>query len=90
MNISETDFELLWISSMGWGVQWLPQLHRFSSKDPIHYDHAWAYWFVSYASYLLARTFLENIGAEYQELADEASSEFMLVTNYTSVCWRKD
>jgi hypothetical protein len=87
--ISEEDFELLHDVSMAWGEQWKHQQRRFSSKHPIHFNHLFAYWFGNYGSYLLGRQFLINIGTDYQELVDEASGDFVLLTNYVSITWRK-
>lgn len=88
MRLDESDFELLWITSMEWGLQWFQQQTRFSNKQPIHYDHKWAYWFKDYPSYLLGRAFLEGIKTDYQELVDEATGDFVLLTNYTSLTWQ--
>ena len=88
MKLDESDFEMLWDTSMGWGVQWLLQQTRFTSKQPIHYDHKWAYWFRDYSSYLIARQFLDGIKTDYQELVDQSTGDFMLLSNYTSLTWR--
>jgi hypothetical protein len=89
MKLDESDFEMLYTTSMSWGVQWILQQNRFASKQPIHYDHKWAYWFKDYSAYLFARTFLDGIRTDYQELIDEATGDFVLLSNYTALTWQK-
>jgi hypothetical protein len=89
MRLDETDFELLHITSTAWGVEWILQQTRFNCKTPLHFDHKWAYWFKDYPSYLLGREFLDGIKTDYQELVDEATGDFVLVTNYTSLTWQR-
>lgn len=89
IRIDESDFEMLYITSTLWGVDWILQNTRFSAKQPIHYNHKWAYWFKDYAGYLFARTFLDGIRTDYQELVDEATGDFVLVTNYTALTWQQ-
>lgn len=88
MNLTEADFELLHRVSTAWGKHWEAQKQRFGGK--IRYDLRWAYWFPDYASLVLGRTFLQNIGSEYQELHDEATGEHLIITNYASVSWQTD
>lgn len=89
MKLDESDFEMLYTTSMAWGVQWILQQTRFASKAPIHYDHKWVYWFKDYSTYLFARTFLDGIRTDYQELTDEATGNFALTTNYTALTWQR-
>jgi len=48
-----------------------------------------AYWFKDYSAYLFARTFLDGIRTDYQELIDEATGDFVLLSNYTALTWQK-
>ena len=77
---------------MAWGSHWKDHTinKRFSSTQPIHFDHYFAYWFKGYAEYMIAREFLINIKTDYQELIDEATGDYVLLTNYTSITWRNN
>lgn len=76
----ESDFENLWSTSMGWGKDWEKRKERF--ETPISYHWKMAYWFSSYSSLLIARSWLLTNGHETQTTFDTAMDEWLIVTDY--------
>ena len=79
LKLSEQDFENLWDSSMEWGGEWEIQWERFTPT--VSYGWKRAYWFDSYASLILARTFLKENENDFQFASDEAGG-WVLLTDY--------
>jgi hypothetical protein len=80
MKLTEQDFQNLWDTSMAWGSEWRAQDGRFD--PPVSYEWRQAYWFeLSYANLVMARTFLESKGEDYEVSSDEAGG-WILLTNY--------
>lgn len=80
IQITEQDFESLWVTSMEWGTYWQDKAERFT--DSVSYDWAQAYWFNSYPALILARAFLTEQGHETQLTFDEGMDNWLLLTNY--------
>ena len=82
MKITVEDFELLIETAMAWkGNDWESQSQRFT--EDVTFDWKVCYWVEgSAASMILARTFLEQNGYDYQESYDENLEAFILLTNY--------
>jgi len=83
MKITANDFDLLTDTAMGWkGNDWESQADRFTKS--VSFDWVAVYWFDSITNMILARTFLEQNGHDYQESYDENMESFVLLTNYDS------
>jgi hypothetical protein len=81
MNITAKDFDALTDTVMGWKANgWEVQSDRF--LDKVSFDWAVCYWVDSAASLILARTFLENNGHDFEESYDENMESYILLTNY--------
>ena len=83
MKITANDFDLLTDTAMGWkGNGWEVQADRFTNS--VTFDWAAAYWFDSVTNMILARTYLEQNGHDYQASYDENMESFVLLSNYDS------
>lgn len=83
MKITANDFDLLTDTAMGWkGNGWEVQADRFNNS--VTFDWVAAYWFDSVTNMILARTYLEQNGHDYQASYDENMESFVLLTNYDS------
>lgn len=102
--LDENDFTRLSDASMQWaGTDWQEQDGRFATVNRgefVRWDLAYAFWFDSLPSLMLAREFLRAKGVEFQELYDEAEPHcggchreiqhepYMLITNYETESWK--
>ncbi|CAB4161722.1 hypothetical protein UFOVP1201_5 [uncultured Caudovirales phage] len=83
MLITAKDFEALSNTKMQWaGYGWESQSDRFDQE--LFYEWPWAYWFEDAASMILARMFLFNLGRGFEFAYDEATDNYIIVTNYNS------
>ena len=83
MKITAKDFDALTETIMGWkGNGWEIQADRFTDK--VSFDWAVCYWIDSVASMILARTFLEDNGHDFEQSYDENMESYILLTNYDS------
>lgn len=90
IELDHTDFELLRSNTMAWaGLGWEAQADRFSAMDgsAIDWGYMGAYWFDDAPSMILARAYLDSLGASYQVLSDEADdgSPYVITTDSTGV-----
>jgi len=83
INMSAEDFSYLYDTSMNWNsVDWQVQDGRFDPM-PDYRKFVRAYWFNSYSSLLLARSFVAAEGFEYSVHFDEAEdSGWVLLTDF--------
>lgn len=93
VRMDEHDFEQLFTNSMQWaGTDWEAHEHRFVPLNPEaegpSYTWAFAYWFDSWPSTLMARAFLEGIEQPYQLLSDESDGDYTILTDFKSPCWQ--
>ena len=76
MKLTRIDFDNLWDNSMEWGGEWEIQSNRFNPT--VSYGWKRAYWFDTYASFVLARTYLSESNQEFQYTSDEAGGWVLL------------
>ncbi len=79
MKITSNDFTNLFDTSMEWGKDWEHMAYRFDLKISYKWDRA--YWFENYANLIIARTYLEQNGYEYEITSDMAGG-WAILTDY--------
>ena len=80
VTLTAEDFMNLWDESMDWGNEWKTQADRFNRG--ISFDWQKAYFFeVSYANFILAKSYLKAIGAAFDFTSDEAGG-WVILTDY--------
>lgn len=80
------DFENLTETSMQFkGVGWEKQEDRFNGN--VNYDHAYIYWFENYASLILGRRILQDLGEPYEVLFDDACAQYAVTTDFATLSW---
>jgi hypothetical protein len=84
MKLTNEDFMYLHECSMQWDQGWELKASRFEPRVK-SYQWRWAYWFDSYARLLLGREFLAEQGYEFEVVWDEATEQWLLLTNYESM-----
>jgi len=85
IDLKAADFEQLWINSMEWMNQdWEKQADRFDPKP--FYSWKYAYWFDNYAALKMAQGFINAVGSNYAIHSDEATGDWVMLTNYASPC----
>ena len=80
MKLTNEDFNRLWDNSMTWGKEWQVKGERF--EPVVSYEWARAFWFYSYSSLLMARSYLNDSSYETQTTYDEGTDSWLLLTNY--------
>lgn len=97
-DLSETDFERLCDRSVRWaGGSWEEQADRFENMTPgkkagDSFSFEWAFAHdagESWAHVVLARWFLDSVGAKYEILWDIDQLCYWLLTNYQTATWRE-
>ena len=85
IDLKGADFEQLWTNSMEWMNQdWEQQADRFDPKP--FYSWKYAYWFDSYAALKMAQAFINAVGSNHAIHSDEATGDWVMLTNYASPC----
>lgn len=98
MYMNDADMDALCSSSMMWDDTWSGQVtdgrfeHATARYDQApSYKWARAYWVgESWANVMLIRAYLGHMGHTYEVLWDQATSEYVMLTNYTTASMRKD
>ena len=82
ITLTSRDFDLIWNTSMEWGLHWKKQKARFEDEPMFHWKQA--YWFNTYLEALIAQHYLSGIGFESQTVFDSAIMEYVILTDYKS------
>ena len=83
LKVSTNDFEGLWEQSMNWkDTDWAAQDGRFEPMpDYTKWDRA--YWFDSLITLMVARSYLQALNYDYQQILDtNGDIEMVLLTNF--------
>jgi hypothetical protein len=85
IDMKAADFEQLWLNSMEWnGQDWDKQVDRFEPAPLLTWKYA--YWFDSYAALKMAQGFISAVGSNHAIHTDEATGDWVMLTNYASPC----
>lgn len=85
LEMSE-DFENLTETSMKFkGSDWESQEGRFDGE--VDYSFGYIYWFENYASLMLGRRILQDLGEEYKVLFDSGFQQWVIITDLQSPVW---
>jgi hypothetical protein len=86
VTITESDFDKLHNMSMRWGKDWITQKGRFS--DAPLFTWRMGYWMgKDWLPVMFCQTFLSSRGYESQTVWDNATLEYLILTNYESPSW---
>jgi hypothetical protein len=81
MKLTSQDFEHLFDAAMEWDVEtWADQMNRFDFKNEV--QHGFIYWVEEYPNLILCRQFLAENDYTYEPSFDEATEQWVFITNY--------